>query len=46
MSRSDMDKLARWRTLGAKHSEDVIELAQKVLKTRGLGEDGECNGSC
>ncbi|WVF68201.1 hypothetical protein IAT40_002966 [Kwoniella sp. CBS 6097] len=29
---SDIEQLARWRTIGARHSEEVVEIAQKVLK--------------
>jgi hypothetical protein len=37
---SSMDKLARWRTLGARYSEEVLELAPRVLKSGGLGDQG------
>ncbi|OCF38573.1 hypothetical protein I317_07660, partial [Kwoniella heveanensis CBS 569] len=33
----DIQQLARWRTIGARHSEEVVELAQRVLKSH-VGE--------
>jgi len=38
---SDAEILARWRTIGARNSERVLELAPKVLKSGGLGEQGK-----
>lgn len=37
---SDVEKLARWRTLGARYSEQVIDLAPRVLRSSGLGDQG------
>lgn len=39
MSLSDKDQLARWRQIGARHSEKVIEIAPKVLKAGAAGEE-------
>ena len=39
MSRTDLETLARWRTVGARHSEEVVELATKALRSR-LGDQG------
>jgi hypothetical protein len=39
MSLTDREQLARWRQLGARHSEEVVELAPKVLKAGAAGED-------
>jgi hypothetical protein len=41
MSQVDIDRLANWRTVGARHSEEAIELAGRVLKSSGLGAQGE-----
>lgn len=41
MSQADIDQLARWRTLGARNSEDVVRLAPGVLAAGGLGDTGE-----
>jgi hypothetical protein len=38
---SDTEQLARWRTIGARYSEQVLDLAPKVLKSGGLGEQGK-----
>ncbi|WOO79299.1 ER membrane protein complex subunit 2 [Vanrija pseudolonga] len=38
MSQADIDQLARWRTLGARNSEDVVRLAPGVLAAGGLGD--------
>lgn len=38
---TDAERLSRWRTLGARHSEDVLELAPRVLRSSGLGDQGE-----
>jgi hypothetical protein len=38
---SDAEQLANWRTIGARYSEQVLELAPKVLKSGGLGEQGK-----
>ena len=40
MRTSDLDQLARWRTLGARHSEDVVELGSRVLASGRLGAQG------
>jgi ribosomal protein S16 len=37
---SDAERLANWRTIGARHSEQVLDLAPKVLQSGGLGEQG------
>lgn len=37
----DAELLSRWRTLGARHSEEVLELAPRVLKSGNLGEQGQ-----
>lgn len=37
----DADLLSRWRTLGARHSEEVLGLAPRVLKSGNLGEQGK-----
>ncbi|WVR08538.1 hypothetical protein IAU60_005593 [Kwoniella sp. DSM 27419] len=29
---NDLDQLARWRTIGARHSEEVVEMGQRVLR--------------
>ncbi|KAK1923098.1 hypothetical protein DB88DRAFT_493778 [Papiliotrema laurentii] len=34
----DLEQLARWRTVGARHSQEVIKLAQRALKGGRLGE--------
>jgi hypothetical protein len=39
MPLSDREQLARWRQMGARHSEQVVELAPKVLKAGAAGED-------
>lgn len=36
----DAELLSRWRTLGARHSEEVLDLAPRVLKSGNLGEQG------
>ncbi|CAK9786477.1 hypothetical protein CC85DRAFT_252968 [Cutaneotrichosporon oleaginosum] len=38
MSQADMDQLASWRTLGARNSQQVVNLAPKVLASGGLGD--------
>ncbi|WWC92308.1 uncharacterized protein L201_007262 [Kwoniella dendrophila CBS 6074] len=38
MTSTDLETLARWRTIGARHSEEVIELGLKVLKSGRLGD--------
>jgi hypothetical protein len=38
MSASEL--LARWRVLGARQSDEVLELAPKVLKAGRLGDQG------
>lgn len=38
---ADAELLARWRTLGARHSEEVLELGPRVLRSGGLGDQGE-----
>jgi hypothetical protein len=38
---SDAEQLATWRTIGARYSEQVLDLAPRVLKSGGLGEQGE-----
>lgn len=40
MSTADLEQLARWRTLGARHSEEVVELASSVLTSGRLGDQG------
>jgi hypothetical protein len=37
----DAELLSRWRTLGARHSEEVLDLAPRVLKSGNLGEQGK-----
>jgi hypothetical protein len=37
---SDAEQLATWRTIGARYSEKVLDLAPRVLKSGGLGEQG------
>lgn len=37
---SDLDLLARWRNVGARHSDEVVETAPRVLKGGRLGEQG------
>ncbi|WWD22566.1 hypothetical protein CI109_107059 [Kwoniella shandongensis] len=37
-SSSDLEILAQWRTLGARHSDQVVEIATRVLKGSVLGE--------
>lgn len=37
---SDLDLLARWRNVGARHSDEVVEIAPRVLKAGRLGEQG------
>jgi hypothetical protein len=39
MALSDKAQLARWRQIGARHSEKVVELAPKVLSAGAAGED-------
>lgn len=48
----DAELLSNWRTLGARHSEKVLDLAPRVLKSGNLGEQGKtflsrgpCNAS-
>jgi len=41
MSASELEQLARWRTLGARHSEEVVKLGSAVLKSGRLGDQGE-----
>ncbi|BEI81411.1 hypothetical protein CcaverHIS002_0205710 [Cutaneotrichosporon cavernicola] len=38
MSQADIDQLASWRTLGARNSQQVVDLAPKVLAAGGLGD--------
>ena len=38
---SDAEQLATWRTIGARYSEQVLDLAPRVLKSGGLGEQGK-----
>jgi hypothetical protein len=38
---SDAEQLATWRTIGARYSEQVLNLAPRVLKSGGLGEQGK-----
>ncbi|RSH85289.1 hypothetical protein EHS25_005096 [Saitozyma podzolica] len=38
MSQSELETLARWRAIGARHSEEVVELAGRVLKSGQLGD--------
>jgi len=38
---SDLEQLARWRTVGARHSQEVYDLGLKVLKSGGAGDQGE-----
>jgi hypothetical protein len=38
---SDAEQLATWRTIGARYSEQVLDLAPKVLRSGGLGEQGK-----
>lgn len=40
MSQDDLQQLRRWRTLGARQSENVVRLAQRVLQAGGLGDEG------
>ena len=46
MGLSDLEQLARWRNLGARHSEEVLELAPKVLASTRLGEQGASFKQC
>jgi hypothetical protein len=38
---SDVEQLATWRTIGARYSEQVLDLAPRVLKSGRLGEQGK-----
>ncbi|TYJ54376.1 hypothetical protein B9479_004964 [Cryptococcus floricola] len=38
MAKTDLEKLAEWRTLGARHSEQTVELATRVLASGTLGD--------
>ncbi|WVQ70679.1 hypothetical protein IAR50_000201 [Cryptococcus sp. DSM 104548] len=38
MAKTDIEKLAEWRTLGARHSEETLELATRVLASGTLGD--------
>ncbi|KAK4688607.1 ER membrane protein complex subunit 2, partial [Tremellales sp. Uapishka_1] len=38
MVSSDLEQLSRWRTVGARHSQQVVERATRVLKSTGLGD--------
>lgn len=38
---NDLEQLARWRTIGARHSEEVYDLGLKVLKSKTAGDQGE-----
>ncbi|WVQ63302.1 uncharacterized protein L199_001454 [Kwoniella botswanensis] len=38
MSSSDLEVLSRWRTIGARRSEEVIELGLKLLKSGKVGD--------
>ncbi|WVW80838.1 hypothetical protein I302_102827 [Kwoniella bestiolae CBS 10118] len=38
MSSTDLERLARWRTIGARHSEEVVELGLKVSKGGKVGD--------
>ena len=40
MSNGDVEQLARWRTLGARHSEEVVKLGRAVLESGRLGDQG------
>ena len=40
MSTGDLEQLARWRTLGARYSEEVVQLGQAVLESGRLGDQG------
>jgi hypothetical protein len=42
---SDAEQLATWRTIGARYSEQVLDLAPRVLKSGGLGEQGKLPGT-
>lgn len=39
MTLSPREQLAHWRSISARHSLAVVDLAPGVLKTRGLGEE-------
>jgi hypothetical protein len=41
MSTTDVERLASWRTLGARRSIEVVDLGPRVLKAGGLGDQGE-----
>ncbi|ORY31204.1 hypothetical protein BCR39DRAFT_526840 [Naematelia encephala] len=38
MSQADLEQLARWRAVGARRSEEVVELATRVLKSSKTGD--------
>lgn len=40
MSQSELETLARWRAIGARHSDEVMDLAGRVLKSGQLGDQG------
>ncbi|ODN99481.1 hypothetical protein L198_03325 [Cryptococcus wingfieldii CBS 7118] len=40
MAKTDLEKLAEWRTFGARHSEQTVELATRVLASGTLGDQG------
>jgi hypothetical protein len=37
-----LDKLARYRTVGARNSDQVLELGDRALRGGSLGDQGEC----
>lgn len=43
-TKQNLEKLARYRTIGARHSDEVFKLGSQALASggRGLGEQGEC----
>nr|ACZ80645.1 conserved hypothetical protein [Cryptococcus depauperatus] len=42
MSRSDAEKLTEWRSIGARRSEQTVELATKVLASGNVGDQATC----
>lgn len=45
MSQADVDQLARWRTLGARRSAEVLDIAPRVLASGRLSDSGELPAS-
>ncbi|KGB75466.2 hypothetical protein CNBG_1304 [Cryptococcus deuterogattii R265] len=38
MPKSDLEQLAEWRTLGARYSEETVQLAKRVLSSGNAGD--------